>query len=567
MAVNPNIALSVRGLELPDPLAQYGKVAAIQQAQQQNALAKMQMQQLERETQQRNMLNQAYSQAYTPEGLDYNKLTSSLVTGGIGSQIPEIEKQRLEFEAGKTAQEKAKSDLLRSKLEQSRSLLDFIDPTSPNAGDQVITWHKANHADPVIGPALAALGVTVETAQADIDRAIKTPGGLQDLIARSRMGLEKFMQFNQPGQRDLEERKLAFQEDKLRVDQELANLKAAVEREKLAAAKGGSAIKLEKDKQDLLNTTNRGLAFDPSDEAIKREYKSLSDMGVFSPEVLDDRMQQLLSLPLNMRSDFLRLQGATVSELKPETMVVGGGDVNRVVEVSPTGQTRTAAEFPVGMTPAQQEQARINKEQLDIAKQKMTLEERRVAQEELRNTPEFKQRMAYAQELGTKIARGDIDAVSQLPALTDQVNTGLNIIDQMIGKRDKNGNLLEGQAPHPGFESTVGATAVPFQRLIDGTPAADFMALYDQVTGQAFLAAFETLKGGGQITQTEGDKATVALNRMRIAQSEPEFIKAAMEFQDQLRKGLELGRKKAATSQQRMGGTSIPSTGRFMGFD
>jgi len=49
MAVNPNIALSVRGLELPDPLAQYGKVAAIQQAQQQNALAQMQMQQTQRD--------------------------------------------------------------------------------------------------------------------------------------------------------------------------------------------------------------------------------------------------------------------------------------------------------------------------------------------------------------------------------------------------------------------------------------------------------------------------------------------------------------------------------------
>ena len=204
MAVNPNIALSVRGLELPDPLAQYGKVQAIQQAQQQNALAQMQMQQLERETQQRNMLNQAYSQAYTPEGIDYNKLRRNVALFGQGSQLPEIEKQRLEFEAGKTAQEKAKSDLLRSKLEQSRSLLDFIDPTSPNAGDQVITWHKANHADPVIGPALAALGVTVETAQADIDRAIKTPGGLQDLIARSRMGLENFMEFNKPSIRTMD---------------------------------------------------------------------------------------------------------------------------------------------------------------------------------------------------------------------------------------------------------------------------------------------------------------------------------------------------------------------------
>jgi YD repeat-containing protein len=48
MAINPNISLAVRGVELQDPLAQYGKFAAIQNAQQQNQLAQMQMQEYER---------------------------------------------------------------------------------------------------------------------------------------------------------------------------------------------------------------------------------------------------------------------------------------------------------------------------------------------------------------------------------------------------------------------------------------------------------------------------------------------------------------------------------------
>ena len=48
MALNPDISLAVRGIELQDPLAQYGKFAAIQGAQQQNQLAQMQMQEYER---------------------------------------------------------------------------------------------------------------------------------------------------------------------------------------------------------------------------------------------------------------------------------------------------------------------------------------------------------------------------------------------------------------------------------------------------------------------------------------------------------------------------------------
>jgi hypothetical protein len=204
MAVNPNIALSVRGLELPDPLAQYGKVQAIQQAQQQNALVQMQMQQAQREVEQRNALNRAYSEAYTPEGLNFNRLTSSLAAGGFGSQIPAAQKSYFEGQEARTKQQKAESDLLTSKLQQSRSLLDTLDPNSPDSAAQYIAWHEANHADPVIGPALAARGVTVDTARAEINKAIQTPGGLQNLITRSAMGLEKFMEFNKPSIRTMD---------------------------------------------------------------------------------------------------------------------------------------------------------------------------------------------------------------------------------------------------------------------------------------------------------------------------------------------------------------------------
>lgn len=43
MPINPSIALSVKPVEFQDPTVAYGRIAAIQQAQQQNALAQMQM--------------------------------------------------------------------------------------------------------------------------------------------------------------------------------------------------------------------------------------------------------------------------------------------------------------------------------------------------------------------------------------------------------------------------------------------------------------------------------------------------------------------------------------------
>ncbi len=43
MALEPNIALGVRPIEIANPLAQYGQVAAIQNAQNQNQLAQYQL--------------------------------------------------------------------------------------------------------------------------------------------------------------------------------------------------------------------------------------------------------------------------------------------------------------------------------------------------------------------------------------------------------------------------------------------------------------------------------------------------------------------------------------------
>ena len=64
------------------------------------------------------------------------------------------------------------------------------------------------------------------------------------------------------------------------------------------------------------------------------------------------------------------------------------------------------------------------------------------------------------------------------------------------------------------------------------------MAIYDQVTGRAFLEAFDTLKGGGQITETEGVKATQALARLQRTQDPEAFKESLYEFADVVRQGL-----------------------------
>jgi hypothetical protein len=201
MAIDPNIALGVRPLELPNQLAQYGQIAQIQNAQNQNAMAQYQLATAQREQESVNALNQAYAKAYDPKTgqIDANALRQSLAGGGFGSKLPAVEKGLLELGKLKTETQAAETKLLDDKLKQSRSFLDTINPLDPKAPQQYLAWHEANHKDPILGPALAARGVTQEQSLARIQQAIQAgPQAFADLINQSKLGTEKFMELNKP---------------------------------------------------------------------------------------------------------------------------------------------------------------------------------------------------------------------------------------------------------------------------------------------------------------------------------------------------------------------------------
>jgi len=163
--------------------------------------------------------------------------------------------------------------------------------------------------------------------------------------------------------------------------------------------------------------------------------------------------------------------------------------------------------------------------------------------------PVFQQTMAAAKATGEAIAKGDVAAKQALPKIISDAQLALDVVDQMVGKqevRDKNGKLIQAATkPHPGFQDAVGATYLPGARFVPGTNAASFQALQNQVEGTAFLSAFEALKGGGAISEKEGEKATAARMRMTLAQNEQEYIKAAREFQDIVRTGVQNAQRKA----------------------
>jgi hypothetical protein len=87
---------------------------------------------------------------------------------------------------------------------------------------------------------------------------------------------------------------------------------------------------------------------------------------------------------------------------------------------------------------------------------------------------------------------------------------------------------IDGILNDPALPYATGADA--WRAQIPGTEARRVGARMDQLQGQAFLQAFESLKGAGQITEIEGQKATQAIARLDRYQSQEDYVAALQEL-------------------------------------
>jgi hypothetical protein len=102
---------------------------------------------------------------------------------------------------------------------------------------------------------------------------------------------------------------------------------------------------------------------------------------------------------------------------------------------------------------------------------------------------------------------------------------------------------------HEGLSSIVGSLDQYRPTWMLGEKGNDALARYKQLQGQAFLQAYNLLKGGGAITDIEGKKAEAAMARLERAQSEEVFKSALQDFRDAIESGVNKLKSKAAGGQ------------------
>jgi len=300
------------------------------------------------------------------------------------------------------------------------------------------------------------------------------------------------------------------------------------------AAEQKSITETKAQKLKLIREKTSDLKFNPSDDNIRAHAQDGVLEGAWTPQQADAFVQDLISIPLAQRASIIAQRGL---------------DAEKRVTTEETAR-------------ANAERERNARRQTDISGGQLNLAERRLAAD---LDPNVQAKLAASKAAGTTAGKAQAAAAIALPNAIATSESLLSKIDAMVGTpavKDKSGKVINaGTAPHPGFTGAVGmgrlqTLGIPgVEQLIPGTPAADFKARFDEIMGGAFLEAFETLKGGGAITETEGKKATAAKTRMSLAQSEKEFLTAANEYKAIVKTGIERARKKAGEAPS--GGVDI----------
>lgn len=187
-------------------------------------------------------------------------------------------------------------------------------------------------------------------------------------------------------------------------------------------------------------------------------------------------------------------------------------------QISPEGKI-VASELPPGFTPSSKNLLKV-----DGGTEWLMMDP--VTKQVLQRVPKNIEDKEAAEEVGKARGKAQVD----LPRAQQSADRMLKHLDGII----KDPNL-----------SSVTGWQANFPTVF--TPSIDTEAKITQVQGGTFLQAFESLKGAGAITEKEGEKATVALNRLsQLKQSDKAYLAALKEFRDEVVELLEMAKKKAA---------------------
>lgn len=136
---------------------------------------------------------------------------------------------------------------------------------------------------------------------------------------------------------------------------------------------------------------------------------------------------------------------------------------------------------------------------------------------------------------------------ARIPQMQGNLATMESLVNHILAPendaalRNITGRTIGGNIPDTSFDvdgkSHIGMARKAWDIANSGKPEAKLMSMHDQLKGQVFMQAFQMLRGGGQITNVEGEKATAAYARMNRSVSTEDYKAALKDFLDATRAG------------------------------
>jgi hypothetical protein len=412
---------------------------------------------------------------------------------------------------------KVEGEALSTAYKNSREALGLV--RSP---EDLLSYSVSQFSDPLIGPTLKARGLTPETVAANLQKELAT-SGFENVLKKSAMGLDGW-----------------FKDQTSRRNQDVSS----------GASYGQLALAREKDAREVaqqqeISALMRGGSGAPTNALAPQSVNALAaPTGDVYDQIssIDTRIAQLLQTGNPKAAPIVQQLNTQRNSLLASAKQQYGGPLSPMETIDPATNRPTTIQGQLDqygrLKPVEMVQPALS---VDASSTGQTTIGPNVA----RPAP-------------TPAVIKERQAIERLPEAIAMSQDAIRKIDEMIGGVDAKGKPLAGAKgqPHPGFSSAVGfGGSVP--RFFAGTEAKNFEIRHNEVLSQAFLDAFETLKGGGAITEKEGEKATAARTRMNLASTEKEYAEAAREYQGVLKRGIESARQRA----QRGGVTTPTSTG------